>query len=70
MTSSFAAAYAKLQVMGQDVSNMVDCSDVLPIPKPFTGQATFPAGQNHNDVEQAVSLHGVLVLCFVFANDQ
>jgi len=53
MTSSFAAAYAKLQVMGQDVSQMVDCSDVLPIPKPFTGQATFPAGQNHNDVEQA-----------------
>ena len=32
---------------------MVDCSDVIPVPKPFTGSATFPAGLSNADVEQA-----------------
>lgn len=53
MMSSFAAAMAKLAVLGQDTSKMVDCSDVIPVPKPFTGSATFPAGLSHADVEQA-----------------
>ena len=53
MMSSFAAAMAKLAVLGQDTSSMVDCSDVLPRVKPFTASATFPAGLSNADVEQA-----------------
>ncbi|KAI0031537.1 manganese peroxidase 3 [Vararia minispora EC-137] len=53
MTQTFSSAFAKMQVLGQDVSQMVDCSEVIPIPKPFTGQAMFPAGITQNDVEQA-----------------
>nr|AJK28608.1 manganese-dependent peroxidase [Peniophora incarnata] len=53
MMSSFAAAMAKLAVLGQDTSVMADCSDVLPRVKPFTNAATFPAGLSNADVEQA-----------------
>lgn len=53
MMSSFAAAMAKLSVLGQDTSKMVDCSDVIPVPKPFTKTATFPAGLSNADIEQA-----------------
>jgi hypothetical protein len=52
MASTFAAAFAKMSVLGQDTSNMIDCSEVIPIPKPFTGQAMFPAGLTHADIEQ------------------
>jgi len=53
MASSFKAAYAKLQVTGQNVNKMVDCSDVLPIPPTFTGRAEFPAGLSRANVQQA-----------------
>ncbi|KZV62726.1 class II peroxidase [Peniophora sp. CONT] len=53
MMSSFAAAMAKMAVLGQDTSKMVDCSDVIPVPKTFTAAATFPAGLSNADVEQA-----------------
>ena len=56
MMDTFAAAMAKLAVLGQDVNSMVDCSDVIPVPKPNTKPATFPAGLSNADVEQAVSL--------------
>ena len=32
---------------------MVDCSDVIPVPKTFTKAATFPAGLSNRDVQQA-----------------
>ncbi|VDB87793.1 unnamed protein product [Peniophora sp. CBMAI 1063] len=53
MMTSFSAAMAKLAVLGQDTSKMVDCSDVIPVPKTFTKAATFPAGLSKADVEQA-----------------
>ncbi|KAI0041315.1 class II peroxidase [Auriscalpium vulgare] len=53
MASTFKAAMAKLAVLGQDTSKMVDCSEVIPVPKPFTGAATIPAGLAQNDIEQA-----------------
>ncbi|VDB94209.1 unnamed protein product [Peniophora sp. CBMAI 1063] len=53
MTSTFAAAMAKLVVLGQNVNSLVDCSDVIPTPPPFTAQATFPAGLSNKDIEQA-----------------
>jgi hypothetical protein len=60
MASTFQSAMAKMAVLGQDTSKMVDCSDVIPIPKALVGaqaQAMFPAGLNKADVEQAVRWH-------------
>jgi hypothetical protein len=56
MASSFQQAFAKMQVLGQDVSKMVDCSEVIPAPPILAAskaQAFFPPGLTHNDVEQA-----------------
>ncbi|KAI0031561.1 manganese peroxidase [Vararia minispora EC-137] len=53
MAQSFQSAFAKMQVLGQDTSQLIDCSEVIPISKPFTGQAMFPAGLTKSDVEQA-----------------
>ncbi|KAF7305323.1 Peroxidase [Mycena chlorophos] len=56
MASNFQAAFAKMAVIGQDVSKMVDCSDVLPPVIPLPGseaQAFFPSGTDQEDVEQA-----------------
>ena len=48
---------AKLAVLGQDVSKMVDCSELIPVPPQLKITAAhFPAGQSNADVEQAVSL--------------
>ncbi|KAH9083667.1 heme peroxidase [Lactarius deliciosus] len=54
MTSAFAAAMAKLSVLGQNPRNLVDCSDVIPVPKPFTGSAHLPAGSTLQDIEASV----------------
>lgn len=51
--AKFKQAMAKLAVLGNDQSQMVDCSEVIPVPPPFTGTATFPAGLSNADVEQA-----------------
>lgn len=54
LQNRFQAVMLKLSTLGHNTDDMVDCSDVIPIPPPFTGQATFPAGLSHADVEQAV----------------
>ena len=56
MAAAFKAAMSKLAVIGHDPSEMVDCSEVIPTPKPFTGQAVFPAGLSNQDIEQAVRI--------------
>ncbi|KAI0305590.1 manganese-dependent peroxidase [Multifurca ochricompacta] len=56
MAKAFADAMAKLAVLGQDTSNMVDCSEVIPEPKrlPFANTlSVFPPGFTNADVEQA-----------------
>jgi len=41
----FHDAMAKLAVVGQDVSKMIDCSEAVPVPVPAVNKAaTFPAG--------------------------
>ncbi|PPQ70153.1 hypothetical protein CVT26_014446 [Gymnopilus dilepis] len=51
MTSEFKAAMAKLQVLGQDTRKLVDCSDVVPVPKTFTKQIKFPATFSKKDLQ-------------------
>ena len=54
MRDSFTAAMAKLSVLGQKTSHLIDCSDVIPVPKPFTGKAHLPAGYTLQDIEASV----------------
>ncbi|KAJ6498502.1 Mn peroxidase MNP3 [Mycena vitilis] len=53
MQSAFKAAMSKLAVVGQDVSKLIDCSDVIPVPKPVVGTPHLPAGLSMADIEQA-----------------
>ncbi|KAI0081249.1 melanin-decolorizing enzyme [Panus rudis PR-1116 ss-1] len=53
MANAFKAAMLKLSVLGHNINDMVDCSEVIPVPKANTKPATFPAGLSNKDVEQA-----------------
>ena len=52
--ANFKSAMAKLAVVGQNVDELIDCSDVIPAAKPFTGKAVFPPSLTNKDVEQGV----------------
>nr|ADW41627.1 manganese peroxidase 1 [Agrocybe praecox] len=56
MIAEFRAAMSKLQVLGQDKSRLIDCSDVVPVPKSFTGNIKFPATFSRKDVQIACPL--------------
>ncbi|KAF8886705.1 manganese peroxidase [Gymnopilus junonius] len=51
MLSEFKAAMSKLQVLGQ--KNLVDCSDVVPVPKTLSGSIKYPASFSQSDVDIA-----------------
>ncbi|KIJ56821.1 class II peroxidase [Sphaerobolus stellatus SS14] len=54
LQTAFRAAMAKLAVVGHNRADLIDCSEVIPIPKPASGKpATLPAGKTMNDIEQA-----------------
>jgi manganese peroxidase len=53
MQAAFKAAMLKLSVLGHNIEDLVDCSEVIPVPKTLTKVATFPAGLSNADVEQA-----------------
>ncbi|KZV89188.1 manganese-repressed peroxidase [Exidia glandulosa HHB12029] len=54
MASNFAAAFKKLSLLGQDVSKLTDCSELIGTPPPAkNAQAFFPAGTSHDLIEQA-----------------
>lgn len=50
----FIDVMTKMSLLGQDQSQLIDCSEVIPVPKAINVQATFPAGLSNNDIEQAV----------------
>lgn len=56
MQSAFKAAMLKLSTLGQNLREMVDCSDIIPVPKALTASEGphFPPGLTRNDVDQAV----------------
>ncbi|KAI0717892.1 hypothetical protein C8T65DRAFT_827935 [Cerioporus squamosus] len=52
MVQRFTAAMAKMAVLGQDVSSLTDCSDVIPQPKALASKAAvLPAGTTIDDIE-------------------
>ncbi|KAK7692872.1 Manganese peroxidase 3 [Cerrena zonata] len=51
--NAFAAAFTKMTVLGHNVNDLIDCSELVPEPPVFTKAATLPAGLTHNDIEQA-----------------
>jgi manganese peroxidase len=67
MSKAFRDAMAKLSVLGQDTSNMIDCSEVIPEPKPLPAaniHSVFPPGFTNSDVDQAVTFLFHCVECF------
>jgi hypothetical protein len=54
MSDSFTAAMEKLAVLGQKTRDLIDCSEVIPFPKPFTGRAHLPAGTTLKDIQASV----------------
>jgi len=53
LQSAFQAAMLKLSLIGQDQSQMIDCSEVIPVPPSLSPSPHLPAGKTQNDVEQA-----------------
>jgi cytochrome c peroxidase len=54
MVSSFKKQMAKLAVLGQDTAKLIDCSEVIPVPKPRKRKAHLPAGTSLDDIEASV----------------
>ena len=40
LQSAFKAAFKKLAVLGHNINNMIDCSEVIPIPPPLASSVT------------------------------
>jgi len=54
MVSKFEAAMSRLSVLGHDPRTLVDCSEVIPVPKAAkVNAASFPAGKSRADVQVA-----------------
>ncbi|OCH92288.1 manganese peroxidase precursor [Obba rivulosa] len=52
MASSFKAAMSKLAILGHSRESLIDCSDVVPVPKPAVNTpASFPATTGPKDLE-------------------
>ncbi|KAI9461301.1 manganese peroxidase 1 precursor [Lactarius psammicola] len=56
MIDAFEIEMLKLSVLGQDVSQMIDCSDVIPVPPPLQGSPHLPAGASQSDIEASCSV--------------
>jgi manganese peroxidase len=52
MASSFKAAMSKLAILGHNRATLIDCSDVVPTPKPAVNKpASFPATTGPQDLQ-------------------
>ncbi|TCD71232.1 hypothetical protein EIP91_011710 [Steccherinum ochraceum] len=49
----FIDAWLKISLLGSDQDTMIDCSEVIPVPKTINVQATFPPSLTNKNVEQA-----------------
>lgn len=54
MVSRFESAMAKMAVLGHNPRSLVDCSEVIPVPKAAKSNvAVLPAGKTLKDIEQS-----------------
>ncbi|KAJ7182873.1 manganese peroxidase 3 [Mycena crocata] len=53
LQNEFRAAMAKMAIIGHSRADMIDCSDVIPVPPPLVGTPHLPAGKTMADIEQA-----------------
>ncbi|TDL17015.1 manganese peroxidase 2 [Rickenella mellea] len=53
MNTKFAAAMAKLAVLGQNVKHLTDCSEVIPTPAANHVPPFLPAGKHQSDIAPA-----------------
>ncbi|KAJ8502205.1 hypothetical protein ONZ51_g84 [Trametes cubensis] len=53
LQSAFKAAFRKMTVLGHDVRQLTDCSELVPTPPAPASKAHFPAGLTRRDVQQA-----------------
>ncbi|KAL1946916.1 hypothetical protein VTO73DRAFT_15020 [Trametes versicolor] len=53
LQSAFRAAMSKLAILGHNRRDLVDCSEVIPIPPPANTRAHIPAGLSRRDIEQS-----------------
>ena len=57
MVTKFERVMAKLATLGQNPRQLVDCSEVIPVPAVSRlPPATLPAGKTLRDIEAAVSV--------------
>ncbi|KAI0630397.1 fungal ligninase [Trametes polyzona] len=49
----FQFVFHDLSILGQNIDDLVDCTEVVPIPAPPQGRTHFPAGLTNADIEQA-----------------
>ncbi|KAI0808927.1 manganese peroxidase isozyme precursor [Irpex lacteus] len=62
MNHDFVKVMHKVSTLGQDMSNLVDCSDVVPAPKSlprFQKSAALPPGKSIDDIETSCAGHSL-----------
>ncbi|KAF8803272.1 manganese peroxidase 1 [Phlegmacium glaucopus] len=57
VTTAFKIVMAKMQVLGQNVNHLTDCSSIVPTSKPFVGPIKYPASFSQADVD--ISCHAL-----------
>jgi manganese peroxidase len=55
MRSSFQKYMEEIATLGQDKDKMIDCSGIIPPPKPRIGKPHLPAGCSLEQIEKSVS---------------
>lgn len=55
MVPKFEKAMAKMATLGQNPRKLIDCSEVIPVPRGRVKQPTLPAGKTIKDIEASVS---------------
>ncbi|KAF8893865.1 manganese peroxidase 3 [Infundibulicybe gibba] len=53
MQTAFKAVMLKLSILGHNQADLIDCSEVIPVPKVLTTTPHLPAGKVKTDIEQA-----------------
>ncbi|TFK65318.1 heme peroxidase [Pluteus cervinus] len=56
MASQFAPAVFKLSLLGQNINDLTDCSDLIPQPPALKDVPEFPPGQFLSDIQDSCAV--------------